>query len=299
MDLWRLQIFCRVVELKSFSKAAKAVYLSQPTVSSHIKDLETHFQCKLVDRLGREVVPTPAGSLLYSYATKIVALEKETEDALSEFHGKIKGRLTMGGSTIPAGYILPPLLGKFKRDYPEVVVTLVQGDTARIIQETVNGRVELGIVGAKSQEVQLVQKGIMDDEMFLIVPGQHKWASKRQVLFDEMAKEPFITREPGSGTRKSIEQVLDESGYSLGTLNIVAEMGSTEGVRQAIKAGVGISILSECAVAEELSNHSLKKVKVKGVSFKRAFYLTLHKHRTQSPLCRAFIKFIGREMTTA
>lgn len=299
MDLWRLQIFCRVVELKSFTKAAKAVYLSQPTVSSHIKDLETHFQCKLVDRLGREVIPTPAGSLLYSYATKIVALEKETEDALSEFHGKIKGRLTMGGSTIPAGYILPPLLGKFKRDYPEVVVTLVQGDTARIIQETVNGRVELGIVGAKSQEVQLLQKGIMDDEMFLIVPGQHKWAGKRQVLFDEMAKEPFITREPGSGTRKSIEQVLDESGYSLGALNIVAEMGSTEGVRQAIKAGVGISILSECAVAEELSNRSLKKVKVKGVSFKRAFYLTLHKHRTQSPLCRAFIKFIGREMTTA
>jgi len=299
MDLWRRQIFCRVVELKSFSKAAKAVYLSQPTVSSHIKDLETHFQCKLVDRLGREVIPTPAGSLLYSYATKIIALEKETEDALSEFQGKIKGRLTMGGSTIPAGYILPPLLGKFKRDYPEVVVTLVQGDTARIIQETVNGRVELGIVGAKSQEVQLLQKGIMDDEMFLIVPGKHKWANKRQVMFDEIAKEPFITREPGSGTRKSIEQVLDESGHSLGTLNIVAEMGGTEGVRQAIKAGVGISILSECAVAEELSNRSLKKLKVKGVSFKRAFYLTLHKHRTRSPLCRAFVKFIGREMTTA
>ena len=110
MDLWRLQIFCRVVELKSFSKAAKAVYLSQPTVSSHIKDLENHFECKLVDRLGREVIPTKAGRLLYDYATKIIALKQEAENALAEFQGKIKGRLTIGGSTIPAGYILPPLL---------------------------------------------------------------------------------------------------------------------------------------------------------------------------------------------
>jgi len=148
MDLWRLQIFSRVVELRSFSRAAKAVYLSQPTVSSHIKDLENHFECKLVDRLGREVIPTKAGSLLYSYATKIIALKQEAENALAEFQGKIKGRLTIGGSTIPAGYILPPLLGRFKDDYPEVVVTLVQSDTERIIRDTLEGNVELGIVGA-------------------------------------------------------------------------------------------------------------------------------------------------------
>ena len=298
MDLWRLHIFCRVVELRSFSRAAEAVYLSQPTVSSHIKDLENHFECKLVDRLGREVIPTKAGSLLYDYATRIIALKQEAENALTEFQGKIKGHLTIGGSTIPAGYILPPLLGKFKQDYPGVVVTLIQGDTKRIITDTLKGRVEMGIVGAKAQEAQLVQKKIIDDEMFLIVPRKHSWASKRQVGMDELMREPFIMREPGSGTRKSMEQVFEKAGQSLGALNVVAEMGSTEGIRQGIKAGVGVSILSECAVGEELAAGSLKKVKVQGLSFKRAFYLTVHRHRTQSPLCRTFIEFLDQESDT-
>lgn len=295
MDLWRLQVFCRVVELRSFSRAAKAVYLSQPTVSSHIKDLENHFECRLVDRLGREVIPTKAGNLLYDYATKIIALKQEAENALADFHGKIKGRLTIGGSTIPAGYILPPLLGRFKEDYPEVVVTLVQGDTERIIRDTLDGNVELGIVGAKAKEVQLVQKKIIDDQMFLITPRRHRWATKRYVVMGELIREPFIMREPGSGTRKSIELVLDKSGHSLDALNVVAEMGSTEAVRQGIKAGVGVSILSECAVAEDLTTGSLNKVKIRGLSFKRAFYLTFHRHRTQSPLCRTFIDFLNRQ----
>jgi len=297
MDLWRLRIFCRVVELRSFSGAARDVNLSQPTVSSHIKDLESHFECKLVDRLGRDVVPTKAGSLLYGYATRMIALKGEAENAMAEFHGRIKGRLTVGGSTIPAGYILPPLLGKFKESYPEVVVTLVQGDTERIISDTLQGNVELGIVVAKAQEVQLVQKRIIDDEMFLVVPGKHKWAGRRHVVMDEVIGEPFIMRELGSGTRKSIEQVLDKAGHALGALNVVAEMGSTEAIRQGIKAGVGLSILSECAVIEELKAKTLKKLKIHGLTFQRAFYLTVHRHRTQSHLCRTFIDFLNRQET--
>ena len=298
MDLWRLHIFCKVVELRSFSRAAKAVYLSQPTVSSHIKDLENHFECKLVDRLGRDVVPTKAGSLLYGYATRMIALKGEAENAIAEFQGKIKGRLTIGGSTIPAGYILPPLLGKFKESYSEVMVTLVQGDTERVVRDTLQGNVELGIVGAKAQEVQLSQNKIVDDEMFLVVPRKHKWAGRRHVAMDEVFEEPFIMRELGSGTRKSIEQVLDKAGHPVGALNIVAEMGSTEAIRQGIKAGVGVSILSECAVAEELAAGTLNKLKIQGLSFKRAFYLTVHRHRTQSPLCRTFIDFLNRQKET-
>jgi DNA-binding transcriptional LysR family regulator len=292
MDLWRLHIFCKVVELRSFSKAASSVYLSQPTVSSHIKDLEDHFECKLIDRLGREVAPTKAGLLLYGYAAKMIALKENAERALAEFQGKVRGHLTIGGSTIPGGYILPPLLGEFKQAYPEVTVTLIESDTAGIIQDTIEGRVELGVVGAKAREAQLVQEKVMDDEMFLIVPKGHKWAATGQVRLEELIKEPFIMREPGSGTRKSIEQVLDQSGHWFGHLNVVAEMGSTEAVRQAIKAGVGVSILSECAVGEELAARSLKKVGIKGMSFQRAFYLIVHKHRTQSPLCHAFVKFL-------
>ncbi len=295
MDLWRLNIFCKVVELKSFSKAAGTVYLSQPTVSSHIKDLEDHLECKLIDRLGREVVPTKAGQLLYGYALKMIALKEDAEKALAEFQGKIRGHLTIGGSTIPGGYILPPLLGKFKEAYPEVTVTLIQGDTAGIIQATLEGRVELGIVGAKAREVQLVHQKFMDDEMFLIVATGHHWTTRASVTVEELAGEPFIMREPGSGTRKSIERVLDKAGYRPGWLNVVAEMGSTEAVRQAIKGRVGVSILSECAVADDLTSGTLRKVRIKGVSFHRAFYLITHKHRTQSPLCRTFVRFLKQK----
>ena len=295
MDLWRLNIFCKVVELRSFSKAASTVYLTQPTVSSHIKDLENHFECKLIDRLGREVVPTKAGQLLYGYAAKMIALKEDTEKALAEFQGKIRGHLTIGGSTIPGGYILPPLLGRFKKAYPEVTVTLTEGDTAGIIQDTLEGRVELGIVGAKAGEVQLVQEKFMDDEMCLIVPTGHNWGIRDTVMVDDLEGEPFIMREPGSGTRKSIEQVLDKAGYRPSRLNVVAEMGSTEAVRQAIKAGVGVSILSECAVVDELTSGILRKVGIEGISFHRAFYLITHKHRTQSPLCRTFAQFLRQK----
>ncbi len=295
MDLWRLHIFCRVVELRSFSKAASAVYLSQPTVSSHIKDLENHFECKLVDRLGREVAPTKAGQLLYGYASKMIAMKEEAEKALAEFQGKIRGHLTIGASTIPGGYILPPLLGGFKQAYPDVIVTLIQRDTAGIVEDTVEGRVELGVVGAKAREVQLVQRKVMDDEMFLVVPKGHKWAARGEVGLEELIKEPFIMRESGSGTRKSIEQVLDRSGDWFSRLNVVAEMGSTEAVRQGIKSGVGVSILSECAVASELAEKTLSRVAIKGVSFWRAFYLIFHKHRTQSPPCRHFVKFLNQQ----
>lgn len=295
MDLWRLNIFCKVVELRSFSKAASTVYLSQPTVSSHIKDLENHFECKLIDRLGREVVPTKAGQLLYGYAAKMIALKEDTERALAEFQGKIRGHLTIGGSTIPGGYVLPPLLGRFKKAYPDVTVTLTERDTAGIIQDTLEGRVELGIVGAKAGEVQLVQEKFMDDEMCLIVPTGHNWAIRGAVMMDDLEGEPFIMREPGSGTRKSIEQVLDKAGYRPSRLNVVAEMGSTEAVRQAIKAGVGVSILSECAVVDELTSGVLRKVGIEGLSFHRAFYLITHKHRTQSPLCRTFVQFLRQK----
>ena len=133
MDLWQLHIFCKVIELKSFSKAGKAVHLSQPTISSHIKELEIHFNCRLIDRLTKEVVPTKAGELLHGYAKKLLALRDATESALAEYNGKIRGRLVIGGSTIPGTYLMPQLIADFKHPYPDVIISLVIGDTADII----------------------------------------------------------------------------------------------------------------------------------------------------------------------
>jgi len=295
MDLWQLQIFCKVVELKSFSKAGEAVHLSQPTVSSHIKDLEEHFDTRLVDRMSRQVFATKAGEILYDYAHRLLKLRDKAEAALAEFTGKVKGHITIGGSTIPGGYLLPQIIGKFSNAYPDVRISLSVGDTSEILAKTSAGRIEVSIVGAISNEKILHQTAVIPDEMGLVVPGGHKWARRRRIKLKELLNEPFIIREHGSGTLKSIEQALQRKDLSLDDLNIVAEMGSTEAVRQAIKSGVGISILSAVAVAEECRSGLLKTIEVEGVNLKRSFYLTTHKQRSPSPLCRAFIEFIKQE----
>ncbi len=298
MDLWQLNIFCKVIELEGFSKAGKAVHLSQPTISSHIKDLENHFGCQLVDRLGKKAVPSKAGELLYTYARKLIALRDEAETAMNEFHGKIKGRLVVGGSTIPGGYILPQLIGAFTTDYPEVKISLIIGDTDQIIQDTLSGLLELGIVGAKPSDKNIGMEKLIEDEMRLIVTADHKWAGKKYIPLELMFKEPFIVREPGSGTLKSIRMSLTEKGHLLEDLNIISEMGSTTAIIQGVKSKVGISILSTVAVAEELKAGTLKALAIKDLKLKRSFYLIRHKHRSASPLCRAFNEFLKKEFTT-
>jgi DNA-binding transcriptional LysR family regulator len=295
MDLWQLNIFCKVVELKSFSLAGKTVHLSQPTISSHIKDLEDHFGCRLIDRMSKEAVPTKAGEILYRYASRLIALKDEAETALAEFQGKIKGRLIVGGSTIPGVYILPKIIGAFIQRYPEVTISLVNGDTEEINNHILEGYLELGVVGAVADDKRIFQEKLLEDELRLVVPAGHKWENKKEIRPDMLLKEPFISREVGSGTLISIQEGLHNLGYNLSGLNIVSEMGSTEAVIQGIKSKVGLSILSPVAITEELRTGTLKALAVQGVNLKRNFYLSVHKHRSESPIGRVFIQFLKDE----
>lgn len=292
MDLWQLSVFCKVIELKSFSRAGQRVHLSQPTVSSHIKDLEAHFGCRLVDRLAREAVPTKAGELLYGHARRLIRMREETEAAMAAFSGQIKGRLEIGASTIPGGYILPQMVGAFCRKFPDVRISMFNGDTATIIREILSGNLELGVVGAKSADRRIVQEKLADDMMKLAVPAAHPWADRKRINLKMLMNEPFIIREPGSGTLKSIRKSLARKNQYLDDFNIVAEMGSTEAVRQAVKHGVGVSILSEIAVSEYIETGAIRVMDVAGLNLRRAFYLTWHENRSESPLKKAFIEFI-------
>lgn len=292
MDLWQLNILCKVIELKSFSKAGKAVHLSQPTVSSHIKDLESHFGCRLIDRMGKETVPTKAGELLYGYARRLLSLRDAAESALAEFQGKMRGRLVIGGSTIPGGYILPRVVGEFIKEYPEVTVSLVVDDTQKIIERTLEGELEIGLVGARATHKSIVQETVLEDEMRLIVSMDHKWAGKKGIALEELFEEPFIIRETGSGTLKSIQLSLKEAGRGVEELKCVAQMGNTAAVVQGVRYGLGVSILSPIAVSEELKMGNLKALPIEGLDLKRSFYLTRHKYRSASPICKAFIEFL-------
>jgi DNA-binding transcriptional LysR family regulator len=296
MDLWQLKIFCKVIELKSFSRAGNAVHLSQPTISSHIKELEDHFGCRLIDRLSKEAVPTKAGELLHGYAKRMLSLRHETETALAEFNGKIKGRLIIGGSTIPGTYLIPQLIGDFKKKYPDVIVCLNIGDTENILEGILNGSLELGVVGAKADNPKIAQKKLIEDEMRLIIPANHQWAAKKRVSLKMLLTEPFIVRERGSGTLKSLQQSLSHEGHHLDELKIIAELGSTQAICQGIKSGIGVSILSSLAVSGDLQARKLIALEVDGLNLKRNFYLTWHRSRSPSPLNRTFVKFLKERL---
>ena len=268
------------------------MHLSQPTVSSHIKDLEEHFGCRLIDRLAKEAVPTQAGKLLYSYARRLTSLKEETEVAMAEFQGNVRGRLVIGGSTIPGGYILPRIIGAFTRTYPQITVALINGDTRKIIEDVIAGSVDLGVVGAKSSDKKIVQQELVEDEMRLIVPSDHAWAGENRISLERLLGEPFVIRKSGSGTLASLQQSLAQKGLSTEQLNVVAEMGSTQAVIQAVKSGVGVSILSTIAVAEALESGHLKALQLEGVDLRRYFYLTRNRYRSTSPLGNAFSEFL-------
>jgi DNA-binding transcriptional LysR family regulator len=292
MDLWQLKVFTSVVKEKSFSRAGENIFLSQPTVSSHIKDLEAHFGCRLIDRLGREAVPTKAGELLYEHAQKMLQLKEETEVAVSHFLGHARGHLTIGGSTIPAGYIIPRIIGPFNRQYPEISLSVLTRDSTKIIEKVLKGDAEVGVVGARAKSPQIQQEKILRDDMKLIVPAGHPWANLKKINHNRLSTVPFLARAKGSGTWEAITRSMKKAGMHPDQLTIIATLGSTAAVVQAILNHAGVSILSPIAVADEIHHKRLFAIEIEGLNLTRHFFLTTHGKRTCSPLARLFIQFI-------
>jgi DNA-binding transcriptional LysR family regulator len=184
------------------------------------------------------------------------------------------------------------VIGLFKTQYPNVMLSLMIEDTERIIAGVLEGTLDLGVVGAETRDRNILQERLVEDQMRLVVPAQHSWASRKKIPIALLLTEPYIVREPGSGTLKSIQESLMRIGHSTEDLNIVAVMGSTEAIRQGIKSGVGVSILSTLAVSEDIVSGKLKALAVEGLNLTRSFFLTRHRKRSLSPLGAAFIEFL-------
>jgi len=292
MDLRRLEVFAKVAELGSFSRAAEALFLTQPTVSEHVRALEDELGVQLLDRLGRGAVPTRAGQLLLGYARRMLGLAREAQQALDQFQGRMSGELVIGGSTIPGEYVLPTLIGRFKGKYPDISVSLLIGDSRQVSEWVEQGRVEVALVGARPGSRALESRELMPDELVLVVPAGHPWATRKSVSVDELRREPMVVRERGSGSREAIEHVLEEAGLSLASFRLVGEMGSTQAIKQAVRAGVGIALISRRAVEDECRAGLVACVKVKDLKVARSFHLVTNKDRTRSPLAQAFLDFL-------
>ena len=292
-DLRQLEIFTKVVELESFSRAADAVFLAQASVSERIATLEKMVGTQLLDRLGRQVLPTRAGKLLYKHSLELLDMKRTVSLKMQDFLGLKRGEIHMGGSTIPGEYILPAVIQKFREKNPLMSVILTISDSRDIENHVLEGNLELGIVGSKSTRRSLIRNELWEDELVLAVPSQHRWAKKREVTVKELSREPFILREAGSGTLKIMDDYLHASGLKgIKSLEIAARFGTSTAVKEGIKAGLGVSILSARAMDTELKAGILRALKVKGLSMSRKFHLIRDRRRTASPLCHAMIDFL-------
>jgi len=293
LDLRKLELFYWVAELKSFSLAADHLSLRQPTVSAHVRELEEKLGGKILNRVGGGVTPTALGQVLLEQAKALLGLKRETLAALDHFHGRVRGELLIGGSNIPGEYILPRKLGAFIKKYPEVKPILRIGDSAGIVETVLDGEVELGFVGFKGEDRRLSFQKIWRDEMVLTVPKGHPWARHKSVDVSVLAKEGFISREGGSGTWRSIRNLLSRKGQEPEKLlRVIMELGSTEAVKEALIAGLGISILSRTSIQREIRDGLLKEVAIRGLKLERDFFLLFHRRRPLSPVSQAFIHFL-------
>jgi len=292
MDLRRLEVFAKVAELRSFSRAAEALGLTQPTVSEHVRALEDELGVPLLDRLGRETTPTRAGALLLGYARRMLALSREARQALDQFQGRLSGELVVGGSTIPGEYLLPAMIGRFKTLYPDISVCLLIGSSRQVTEWIEDGRAEVGVVGARPSPKSLVARELQADELVLVVPPAHAWAGKTEVMLAELKAEPLLVRERGSGSREALERALAEVNAALSGFRIAGEIGSTQAIKQAVRAGVGLALVSKRAVEDECRANLLHCLKVKDLRVSRAFYLVTHRDRSRSPLAQAFVELV-------
>ena len=293
LDLHKLEVFYWVAELKSFSEAADRLALKQPTVSAHIQELEKILAGKLFYRIPGKVSLTPLGLLLQEKAKNLLAFKRETVAAVEQFHGTLSGELWIGGSNIPGEYLLPQRLGKFIKKYPRVKPILRIGDSAGIVEEVLDGKVEIGFVGFKNADSRLSFDKIWQDEMVLTVPRNHPWSRRKFVQLADLRAQNFISREQGSGTLDSFRHLLARKRPSADELlNVAMELGSTAAVKEALISGCGVSILSRISISRELADGILVVVAIRGLKMERDFYEVCYKQRPLSPVAQVFRKFL-------
>jgi DNA-binding transcriptional LysR family regulator len=289
MNLKQLEVFIAVAESGSFSRAAEITFLTQSTVSQHISSLEKEFDLKLLDRTGKGAFLTEAGKLLLEHALRVVAEAKKIPLALNRFRGLEDVVLKIGGSNIPACYMIPLCVPAFRQQHPGVVISLIQGDSRETLERLKNEEVEFALVGTCFPDTGLTFTPLTLDKISLVVPAGHPWSEKEFIPPEDLHGESFIFRESGSGTDRTLREQLTKAGFPLEQLNASMVLGSNEAVKQAILRGAGVSFLSELSVKNECERGELCIVDIQDLDIYRHIYLVTRKARELAPAAKAFI----------
>ncbi len=291
-----LKIFAAVYKNKSFTKAAEQLYTSQPTVSEHIRNLESRLDCKLFDRLGRSIIPTLEAEMLYPRALAILEDLKRLEDDLTAVGKTVSGNLVIAASTIPSAFILPKIAADFSKLYPNVSFEIRTSDSAQVTEQVSRNEILLGIVGAQTNTSSLTFHPFMEDELVLAASVDRK--INQQITTKSLVELPFILREEGSGTRKSLEKSLAENNIHLDQLNTCAILGSSTAVTEAIKSNLGVSILSRTAISDGVLHNQIQIIDILNLEMTRHFYAVTAKKRSLPYHFQVFLRYLLPSINT-
>ena len=293
LENFRVVVFSAVAEQQSFRKAAEELYLTQPAVSLQIKALEEDLGVQLFDRTGAHITLTEAGRVLLQYSKQVSSLLIQAERDIAALSGEHAGQLALGASTTIAQYVLPRLLGEFKRDNPRVHPTLISGNTEHIVSALEKQKIALGFIEGPARSRDVKTEPFLEDELVLIVSTAHELAERTAISCTELATMPLLMRERGSGTRQVIEMAVARQGVKRGSLQIVMELDSTEAIKSAVEAGLGIGFVSRWAIAKDMRlNNSFKIVDVEGLRIKREFFVAFASGPEQPGLAAEFHRFL-------
>jgi LysR family transcriptional regulator, transcriptional activator of the cysJI operon len=288
----QLQIFKTVVEKESFSLAAQELHMTQSSVSQQIRALETYFGAKLFDRLHRRIFVTEAGNALYPYAVSLERLYQEARDTMSGQRELVTGHLSVSASLTIGEYLLPKLLVQFNTLYPQVHIEMSIENTERVIGKIVDGTAGVGFVEGLYKPVPTLEETCCrGDDLVIIAPASSATTSCAPVPLVGLINEKWVLREPDSGTRRVFENFLAKNGCIPSTLNVIMELSSTEAIKNAVMAGVGLGVMSRLAVLNELKRGELKVTTLREGTIDRRFRMLRNKGKFQTKAVEKFCAF--------
>ena len=300
VDFRKIEAFCKVCELQSFSKAGEALFLSQPTVSGHVQSLERELDVQLLDRMGRTVLPTPAGAVLYRYAKQAFKGLEAARAEIRVLAREVSGDLLIGSSAIPAHHFLPSVITGFLRLHPKVRPTILVASSQRILRQVHSGDLMAGIVGwAGASDSELVFSPLMEDEIIAIRPTvlpkpegflpPEDGEDLPSLPFEQACFMDWILREPTSTTRIAFEDGLREAGHDPRILSARLTVDSSNVAVQYVEAGLGSAVTTRLGAREALSRGTVRAFRLQGVTAARRFFCVLNARRVPFPAASAFV----------
>lgn len=297
MNLNHLSIFRAVAEEGGVSRGAERLMISQPAVSKQLRQLEQSLGVALFDRLPGGVKLTTAGELLLGYAKRLFAIEAEAERAIEQYRGLRRGRLAIGASMTVGVYLLPEYVASFRADHPDIELRWEIANTHHIQQMLLDGALDLGLTEGFVESPELVAGVFWTDELVPIARPDHPLAHQPQVTLEAFMREPLILREVGSGTREVIEQALADRGYE--NITPVVSIASTEAIKRAVAAGLGVGIVSSLSVEAELAARQVARVAVTDLVVRRPLHRLELRGKTRSPATEAFLERLASAQVKA